>query len=174
MDSSLQSYKILNMGFFALFPAYERLSFLSDSLGFYSFLGSISAQSLFSYTNYAAGLRVVVNTTWHKFFVEVFTFLRVCIGLSWFCFAWGLVVLSGTAFFLVWLIMHQRTHPTDLFKPFNRWLIFHFFILIILLYNMDHYDHYEPGFRRISFCERKDLSALVESSMQMRLLLRRY
>lgn len=163
-SSSFQSYDI-RMGFgFRFLPgqsqfltqelklpeSFDRLSFLSHSLGLSYNSRPLSAKSLFSFSSSGAGLRGLVTDGFTKILVEVITYydgrygrflVQVCLGIGctvWYAFAPG-----------------SALHAPDcsLFAPFDSYDPF---------FNM---EYYAPGFRRVGFVERNDVSASVVSAL---------
>lgn len=165
IESSFQSYNILmGLGFrflpgqseflhheLMLPESFDRLSFLSNSLGLSSHIGALPAALLFTFSSSGGGLRgLVTSNEVTKILVEVIThydgrygrfLVNVCLGVG--CTVWyGFV--PGT--------VPSHAMENSLFSPFDSYDPFFFM------------DHYEPGFRRVSFVERNDVSASVESA----------
>lgn len=163
LDSSFQSYNILmGLGFrflpgqseflnqeLKLPESFDRLSFLSHSLGLSYNSRALSARSFFSYSSSGGGLRGLVTNEFTKILVEVIThydgrygrfLVNVVLGVG--CTVWyGFE--TGSA---------HHALESGLFAPLDSYDAF---------LNM-HY--YAPGFRRLCFVERNDVSASVESA----------
>lgn len=130
--------------------SFDRLSFLSNSIFSYN-CRPLSAESLSSFSCSGAGLRGLVPEEVTKILVEVITYhdgmygrflVLVCLGIG--CTAWyGFV--PGTA---------DRPSDTSLFTPFDSYYPF---------FNM---EYYAPGFRRVCFVDRSDVSASVVSALE--------
>lgn len=165
MDSSpFESYDIrLGLGFrflpgqpeflfqnLMLPESFDRLSFLSNSLGLSYNSRALSALSLLPYSYSGVGLRGLVNDEFTKLLVEVLTFyngiygrflVRISLGIGctvWYTFEPGAALQPPLG---------------GLFGPLDYDSFF----------NM---DHYAPGFHRIGFVETNDVSASVESAME--------
>lgn len=118
----------------------------------------LSALSLSSFSSFGAGLRGLVPKELTKILVEVITYhegmygpflVLVCLGIG--CTAWyGFA--PGTA---------DRPSDSCLFTPFDSYDPF---------FQM---EYYAPGFRRVAFVDRSDLSASVVSALVNELPLRR-
>lgn len=131
--------------------SFDRLSFLSNSLGLSLIKRNLSSGFLFTWSSSGAGLRGLVTQIFEKLIVEVIThsngiygrfLVQVCLGIGctvWYAFAPG----SGD-------------HPpvTDAFARFDSYAPF---------FRM---EHQEPGFQKMSFVESTDVSALVELSLR--------
>ena len=164
MDSlSFESYNLyINLGFrfhpgqsnFLLhelkFPnCFDRLSFLSNSLGLSYNSRPLNGLSLFPYSSSGAGLRGLVSDFYNKILVEVITYYEGRYGRF-------LVLVSLGIGCTVWYGYAPGSpyHAPDvsLFTPFDSYDPF---------FKM---DYYAPGFHRVGFVERNDVSASVESS----------
>lgn len=136
---------------FKLPESFDRLSFLSHSLGLSYYSRPLSPHSLFPHSCYGAGFRGLVKNLFTKKWVEVFTYYNgrygrflvlVCLGLGctvWYEFALGseLQPPEGVLF-----------APLGSYEPFQN------------------LDYYAPGFRRCGFVERNDVSASVVSAFR--------
>lgn len=164
MDS-FQSYNIrMSLGFrflpgqpqfliqeLKLPECFDRLSFLSHSLGLSYNCRPISTHSLLSFSSSGAGLRSLVSNGYTKILVEVITnfegkygrlLVLVCLGIG--CTVWyGFAVGSG-----------NHAPQGGLFAPIESYDPF---------FNM---DYYAPGFRRATFIERNDVSESVVSAFE--------
>lgn len=135
---------------FKLPESFARLSFLSDSLGLSYNCRPLSSKSLLPYSYSGAGFRGLVTDGTSKILVEVIThsggwygrfLVLVCLGVG--CTVWytwaagsGLQVPVGGMF-----------GPLESYDPF---------------FNL---DYHAPGFHRIAFVERNDVSPSVVSAM---------
>lgn len=164
MDSSLvQSNKLLMaLGFrfhpgqndfisqeFLLPESFDRISFLCNSLGLSYNSRALSARAIFPYSCIGGGLRGLINDQLSNILVEVVTYydgmygrflVLVCLGVGstvWYSFAQGSPDHAPT---------EGMFAPIESYNPF---------------YNM---GYFAPGFRRIGFVERMDVSATVESA----------
>ena len=163
MDSSFNSYDIfMGLGFrflpgqfqflnqeLQLPESFERLYLINNSLGLSYNSRAISAQLLLPFSCAGAGMRGLITDGFTKILVEVITYyngrygrflVHVCLGIG--CTVWyGFE--PGTA----------NQAPVDgLFTPLDSYDPF---------FEM---NYYAPGFRRVSFVERNDVSATVETA----------
>ena len=165
MDSSLfQSYDIRMVFGFRFLPgqsqfliqelklpeSFDRLSFLSHSLGLSYNSRPLPAHSLFSFSSSGAGIRGLVTDEFTKILVEVIThydgrygriLVLVCLGIG--CTVWYAFVPGSS----------HHAPDSSLFAPFDSYDPF---------FNM---EYSAPGFRRVSFVERNDISASVVSAL---------
>jgi hypothetical protein len=130
---------------------FDRLSFISNSLGLSYNYRPLSPQSLFSISRSGAGLRGLVNNGFNKILVEVITYtdgmygrflVLVSLGIGctvWYAFA------PGSALHVPESCLFA---PLDSYDPF---------------FNM---DYCAPDFSRVGFVERNDVSASVVSALE--------
>jgi len=163
-SSSFQSYDIrIGLGFrfhpgqseflmqnLKLPESFDRLSFLSNSLGLSYNCRPLPANLLFSFSSSGAGLRGLVTDGLTKILVEVIThydgrygrfLVLVCLGIG--CTVWYAFVPGSS--------LHAP--DSSLFAPFDLYDPF---------FNM---EYSAPGFRRVCFVERNDVSASVVSAL---------
>lgn len=131
--------------------SFDRISFLSSSLGLLYYKSLPTYDSLLPYGCSGAGLRGLVIANLSKILVEVIThydgmygrfLINVCLGVGctvWYAFVPGRV---------------DQAPVGGPFAPFNSYRPF-----------LD-MSHYERGFRRIGFVETTDVSASVMSAFE--------
>lgn len=162
-SSSLQSYDVrIAIGYrflpgqsqfleheLQLPESFDRLSFLCNSLGLSYNSRALSEESLLSFSCAGAGLRGLVTDELNKILVEAITYYDGNYGRF-------LVLVSMGIGCTVWYALApgscHKAPESSLFAPLDSYEPF---------FNM---RYYAPGFRRIGFVERNDVSASVESA----------
>jgi len=131
--------------------SFDRLSFLSNSLGLSYNSRALNADSLYSISCSGAGLRGLVTegNYYSKILVEVITYYNgwygrflVLVSLGIGCTVWYGYAPGSSL----------QAPDVSLFAPIDSYDPF---------FNM---EHYAPGFHRVGFVERYDVSASVESA----------